>query len=850
MKFYLTAVFLFVSYLTNAQFSDDFSDGDFDTAPEWIGEESKFEINEDAVLQLNAPTEADIAYLTVSSTLIDDVVWDFFLQLDFNPSSSNLARVYLVSDNTNLNSALNGYFVQIGNTDDEISLYQQTGLTVTKIIDGADDVVNTDVVKVRIQVTRDAVGNWELFRDTLGGHDFISEGTVFENTHLTTEYFGVYAKYTATRSDKFMFDDLGSPYVDGTAPLLNSIEVVANNQIDLFFNEAMNELSVENSLNYIIDGGIGNPTSAVLNVLDPAHVSLIFDAVFSNLETYNLTINDVADLAENSIVTTTIPFEYIEIDTGEAYDIIFTELFPDPMPTIGLPEVEFIELYNRSEKVIDLNGWILSDNLSNTSLSEYLLLPDQYVLICSTDDLALFDIENKLGLASFPNLNNLKDSLVLKNNEATVVDHLVYTVQWYQNEDKINGGWTLERKNIIDKCSNSENWSASIDMNGGTPGHINSVWTEEADITSPDLKNLLVINDSSFLLIFTELLDTFVSVDFSINPGDLALEWRYINSSIIELKTTMLAANQLYNLTITNANDCWGNDKLITSKIGLPSQPIANDLILNEVLFNPITGASDYIEIYNNSDKLIDLSEIFIGNWDEGIANAKQIVNQRTLFLPQNFIVVSEDTSSIVKNYSIYNSASFIQADLPSFPNDSGTVYLVYEDDLILDFLNYSEKMQFSLLDDFDGKSLERIIYDDSQNNRDNWHTASEFVDWGTPGYRNSQYQQTKELGDITIEPQLFSPDNDGYNDVLTIALNFIKADLIIDIEIYDNQGRRIKKLEDNFFMGYEALFTWDGINDEGFKAGIGTYIVYTTVRDQNGWRKVYKNAVVLGGHF
>lgn len=127
--------------ITQAQFQDNFSDADFLTNPDWSGTQSKF-IIENEQLRLLAPAESSSAYLTTGSAAIENASWEFYVKMDFNPSASNLTRVYLVSDQQNLDGNLSGYYVQLGGTDDEISLYRQSGATRTKIIDGQNGTLN------------------------------------------------------------------------------------------------------------------------------------------------------------------------------------------------------------------------------------------------------------------------------------------------------------------------------------------------------------------------------------------------------------------------------------------------------------------------------------------------------------------------------------------------------------------------------------------------------------------------------------------------------------------------------------------------------------------------------------
>jgi hypothetical protein len=164
----LCCALFFNSQIVLAQFTDNFSDGDFTNNPTWSGDEANFSV-QNQILRLTAPAVADQMYLSTANEAIENAQWEFWVQLTFNPSSTNYTNVYLVSNQANLKGSLNGYFVRIGNTSDEVSLYRQTGTTITEIIDGVDGFVNMDPVLVRVRVTRDAVGNWELFADNTGG---------------------------------------------------------------------------------------------------------------------------------------------------------------------------------------------------------------------------------------------------------------------------------------------------------------------------------------------------------------------------------------------------------------------------------------------------------------------------------------------------------------------------------------------------------------------------------------------------------------------------------------------------------------------------------------------------------
>src|SRR5436190_9443693 len=294
---------LLLAQTTYAQLSDTFSDGDFTQNPVWSGDNTKFLINS-AKLKLQAPVVADNGYLSTPSQAIHNGSWEFYLQMDFNPSSTNYTKVYLVSDQPNLSSPLNGYFVKAGNTAREISLYRQNGSVETKIIDGLDDRINLSVVKVKIKVTRNASGSWQLFSDVGPTGNYIQEGTVVDANLVTSGYLGVHCIYTATRSDKFWFDDFivtGVPVPDTTPPTIQSIVVPAQTQISVTFSEPVDLSSAQANSNYAVLGF--TTISSAFAQTDYRTVIITLPIGLANGVTYNLQISGVRDLSGNQMTT-------------------------------------------------------------------------------------------------------------------------------------------------------------------------------------------------------------------------------------------------------------------------------------------------------------------------------------------------------------------------------------------------------------------------------------------------------------------------------------------------------------------------------------------------------------------
>ena len=309
-------------------------------------------------------------------------------------------------------------------------------------------------------------------------------------------------------------------------------------------------------------------------------------------------------------------------------------------------------------------------------------------------------------------------------------------------------------------------------------------------------------------------------------------------------------ANQTLELVITNVEDLSGNIMLDTLQILVPDTAKVGEVLINEVLFDPLSGGSDYVEITNNSDNSFDIYKYFLADFDNGISNLKQI-NQHFILSPGSFALLSEDSSQILNDYPTNNPAAFIQMDIPSYPNDSATIYILSPDSIALNKFSYNQDMHFELIQDPEGVSLERILINSNNSNANLiWHSAAQSVGWGTPGVANSQYFPSISNSDFSSVNEVFSPDNDGYQDIAIFEYNLPTIGMVGNALIYDNRGRLIKQVLNNELLSTSGEFTWDGINEYGQKASIGIYLVYFECFSSQGQIINYKATITLKTRF
>ncbi|MFC2111064.1 lamin tail domain-containing protein [Bacteroidota bacterium] len=854
-------LFLIFPFLISAQINDNFTDGNFTSNPTWTGDAIQFEVNSSNQLHLKS-SGADTSYLSTPNVLINNTEWKFWVRLSFKTSANNNARVYLSSDNANIESSLNGYFVQIGESNDSIALFRQDGNSTTEIINGTIAYTNNSTNTLRIKVTRSNSGLWNLYSDPLGGNNFLLEGSTTDNTYSTSSFFGVFCKYTSSNSTKFYFDDfvVGAIVVDTFPPDISKISIVSSIDLDIEFTESLKDTMAEDINNYLVNNGVGIPALSILDANNSSLVHLTFASSFANAVQNTITINNIEDLNGNVSSTLNETFTYY---VAETFDIVINELMVDPDPPIGLPNYEYIELYNRTGIPINMKDWTLRTGSSDKLLPEINIQPNSYVILAKDDaQPSLSPFGDIITFSSF-SLTNAGQTVTLLNSTGQVISSVSYNENWYQNSIKADGGWSLEQIDPLNPCAEGENWKASEHSNGGSPGTINSINGSNPDNTAPNISRVIIIDSATIKLVFSEKLDSLslkncsnYNIDNSIgNPLSVAINSPDFKTVELFL-TTALHDGIIYNLTITDTiKDCVGNIIELNSSISfaIPAPVEVFDVVINEVLSDPKDDGVDFVEIYNRSNKVLDLKEMVLSSYDTialTIEDAEDISTEGYIIFPGKYYVLTTDPEKVKQQYFTSNPDGFIEmSSFPSFNNDFGIVVVANKAANIIDKFTYDEEMHFALLNSTDGVSLERLSYERPSEDKTNWHSAAESIGFATPAYQNSQLSLSNLTGEeIKTEPEIFSPDNDGYKDVLNINYKFDKSGYVANIKVYDSKGRLIRYLIRNELLGTEGTFSWDGISGENEKAKIGIYIIYVKVFDLDGNVKHYKKTAVLGG--
>ena len=998
-----------------AQINDNFNDGNFNTNPTWIGSTDVFVVNTSQQLQLFNTTGGQ-SYLSAETTnsSTDNKEWRFTVKQTFSGSDNNHSRIYLVANGSDLSfsnvtsgSNSTGYFLKLGEagSTDAIKFFRDDGpLGIVDLAAGTAGLVASSF-NLNIQVLRDNVGNWSVNADPSGGTNFISEFSIFDNTYNQTNYIGVSCIYTSSNATKFYFDNIyfGNPIIPAVPNTPNVRSVVINElyadptpsngmpdaeYIELFNADSLSyELSgwklvnsttaktlpsfMLNPNEYVIicdanstslfpnsigissltaltnsgdsltlldfnnivvdmvsysdewynsseksDGGwsleqinpykicsgkfnwsasnnsVGGTPGTQNNIFNNSpdtqgpqliswnvnlanQVTLVFNesidnTLSSNFICTNTQISNVQFSESNTVVVITFnanlqpetfytlalsalsdcdgnisnfSIEIYQGKTPEFGDLIFTEILADPDPVVqGIPS-EFIEVVNKSSHTLELHGLSINSCVFEGSK---LLLPNEYLILGDiTESLSFLSTSNKLLIPSFPTLTNSGMLLNLSMN-GMHLDSIRYSIDWFNNSFKANGGWSLELVNPNLPCSPSNNWKPCENEIGNSPGYQNSAYSLMPDVSKPELL-YLTLEDSSLALHFNE--------PITLN-GNLFQEENLVGnflsnnpSTQINLVASVLLNSSIFNYTLEGVSDCSGNSTFISFEWGYPENASLENLVINEILFNPYVGGFDFVELRNTTANAVCIQNLSIANgYLNTSADIKIGTTEGRIILPNEFIVFTEDEIDLEEIYPSIQTKNIIQLSvLPSFNNSDGTCIVYSNQNEIIDELNYSESMHFQLLNSFEGVSLERLSDAMPTSQQSNWHSASEASGFATPGVANSQSISIENMsGVFELSTSIFSPDNDGMDDVIQFHFSEMKSGCVGNLTIYNERGIRVKRLIRNEYLGPKGIAIWDGFSDNGEALAIGIYIATFEAFNEDGVQVNYKRDFIL----
>ena len=481
-KCLLSFLILLPSQMVNGQFSDAF-DSDLS---QWNGDVGDFTIDDSGWLQLNAG-ESGMSRLYTEFNYPDQWTLSQRLRMEFAPSDNNRTRIYILSEGNDPDTG-NGYFLNIGENGslDAINFGLISFGSETILGSGTMGGVASDPVNIGLSLTYDGDGFWNLSVDYEGGILYVPDLELSDNTFdmKGSGSLIIECMYSSTRVDKFFFDDISVQLLeeDVFPPEIINAEVIDNRSVKLIFNELLDEISASDPENYIIPE---TNNKAIEAIVDKNEVVIRFESEFTSGPPFTVFISNIQDLLGNAVQTSQSDHLFYATPPQEG-DLIINEILFDPYPGEG----DFIEIYNRSNKLIALLGLeIHNDDRDEfrTIDNPLIMMPESYIALTplpenvdlryQTPDEAIIEPQ------SLPAFNNDNGNITLRY-QGQELDAFDYDEDLHSVIINDTEGVSLERISPDLGSDDRNNWTSGQAVNQfATPGYRNGALIEAIDGT-------------------------------------------------------------------------------------------------------------------------------------------------------------------------------------------------------------------------------------------------------------------------------------------------------------------------------------------------------------------------------
>ena len=508
--------------------------------------------------------------------------------------------------------------------------------------------------------------------------------------------------------------------------------------------------------------------------------------------------------------------------------IIISEIMYKP----SSPNIEWFEIYNRTERNFSLLNWNFRDTDDDwNSIETDRILPANTYAVISDDTLTIKNYydENILFFQTddWPtSLSNTADGIFLTDNYFTILDSTLYS----DNETSVPYNHSLERINPFEELS--DNWGASIDSCGATPGKVNSITPKDFDLCA----SLFVIEvDGNFIT----LSGTCTNVGFNdienaeyifFDDSNFNSQYDDVEEIVIQnfsiateqseefiYQTEIIEKNYYHFGFLINANfDLTISNNLIFTSYNSPQN---YPLPINEIQYTSTEDEPEWIELYNKFSYPIDISGWQLADKNDTL----YLWLANPIYQPGEYIIIVaglSDTLEILQVYPYLDSVSVNFAiGLPTLNNDEDILLLRDEYGTVVDSIYY-----FSDWGEIPENSLERVNPTINSNNPDNWESSIN-PHGATPGIQNSIFiEEINQKISLSITP---NPVSLKEKKSVLIEYNLPEALSKVNVRIFDLKGRMICWLSDQEWIGSKGTIIWNCKDDNGQIVPIGIYIIY-----------------------
>ena len=539
-------------------------------------------------------------------------------------------------------------------------------------------------------------------------------------------------------------------------------------------------------------------------------------------------------------------------ESGVFGSVVFSEIMANPNGAASLPEVEYIEICNRSDKAVSLNGYKYYYNLKGYALPDIVINAGEFIAFCNAGKISQFDEDiNIYPVTSFPVLNNTGKLIHLENKNGDLIHFAEYSNKWYRDKDKSAGGFSLEVIDINNVYPSAANWIASNDPSGGTPGRANSVCYDNPDEELPYMKAHYIDKFGNAEIAFSKNMDAssvngIDLINNAPNFSSVSLDSYPLSdhlSAFKDLQMEEIDEDLLFSVNIDGIRCISGNSIYSPGEIefGTTILPEEGDVKISEILFNASADDMQFIELYNASNKFIDLRNVCLSvpdsKWE--ISSVIPLSSVPAIFEPGKYLIVSLSPQYLFEYFGYLGKPRIsVPSKMPSLNKKSGKIAVTDADKEIIESFEYNESLHTAKNISLEDVSLERISFSVPASVSSNWYSGNETDNFATPGYRNTETGATSVQDTLKIGKERFSllypymKISEGYpQSLVTINYSLENDGNMIDMSVFSSKGIEVVRPYSNFEIGsYGSLFV-DIISLSERRIVPGIYILYIRCR-------------------
>lgn len=805
-------------------FRDDFSDNNLTQNPVWTGNRADFDVS-GGWLNLNARQSSHV-WISTPAPVQDSAVWTFALWTALSPSQANYTRIVLASDTAVLSAAYTGWHIQVGQagSQDGLDLYRTRQGQRTLVYSFGPGLFANPFHIDSIRIVRRASGIWEAGA-LIPARGWVDLGSVQDLSPLAGRYFGIEAECTSSFQAFYWHWD--------------KIQVAPGGSIAS--PQQLASAACAGKRLYILPPLKAKPGPSAAALADGQPLNLIFNLQADGRYLGRLpapigTLGPDSSRGfllqlsgwQDSLGLGISPQSFTCHCLPEAVRLELTELKAGQGGPTGqsvLPE--FLELHNPAGHAVWLEDLTVRDASFNLrTLPSDSLAAHAYRVYTNPAQAAAFrslGVEDVTG-TPLPSLNDDGDFIQL-SLQGRVVDSLAYTPAFWARTSDI-AAFSLERGPV---CLPNGGWYPSRAQLGATPGRApNYDWSQDTSL-APRLVGVTM--EGSDLHLYLKPAPAY-GADLSAAglTSEPPLQGGYLSwqdSSLYYTGGPPLDSTQSYRLHLTGIAGCGGSTLPYSLVFSQPVPADSSRLVLNELLYDPLPGGQAFVELYNPSSRWVSLAGLGIASLRSPWADTVWLPADAAPLEPKGYRWLAREARYVTQAYPKAIAANYLPLRMPPFDNDGGRLLLLKPNGTHIDALAYGPDLHTPGIAKTEGVSLERVSATLATDAAGNWQSCAA-QPAATPGYLNSQTLPpgTHTGGGLTADPEAFSPDADGYQDVTALSAGDLPAGTVGRLSVYDPAGNLIRRLSPQAATGPALLAVWDGRTDDGAKAGAGIYVV------------------------